>query len=64
MVQGTKVEGMPTITLPPQKLIYVQKVHRKAEQGCFELPRALAAELIKAHDANETVSLNELRARG
>jgi len=33
------------------------------QSSSFRVTSGIAAELIKAHDANQTVSLNELRAK-
>jgi hypothetical protein len=41
---------------------YICKGPSQAEQ-LLRVTSGIAAELIKAHDANETISLNELRAR-
>lgn len=62
MVQGTRVEGMASF------LIYDWIWHPRelgpsqAEQ-LLRVTSGIAAELIKAHDDNETVSLNEIRSR-
>lgn len=62
MVQRTKTEGT---SAEHTMLFHVCDKHlgpSQAEQ-LLRVTSGIAAELIKAHDANETVSLNELRAK-
>jgi hypothetical protein len=61
MVQGSKTEGKSINSL--------SSTNSQAQQGpsqaeiLLRVTSGIAAELIKAHDSNQTVSLNELRAK-
>ena len=62
MVQGTKIDGQFRHS---HSFIHLQPTNvgpSQAEQ-LLRVTSGIAAELIKAHDANESVSLNEIRAR-
>jgi len=63
MVHGTKTEGIHGCFDPLKILnLFTSKGPSQAEQ-LLRVTSGIAAELIKAHDAKETISLNELRAR-
>jgi hypothetical protein len=63
MVHGTKTEGIHSRFGPLKTLnLFTSKGPSQAEQ-LLRVTSGIAAELIKAHDAKETISLNELRAR-
>jgi hypothetical protein len=63
MVHGTKTEGMHDRFSALKILnLFTSKGPSQAEQ-LLRVTSGIAAELIKAHDAKETISLNELRAR-
>lgn len=62
MVQGTKVDGMCSF-LPPDTFLLIIDIGPSQAEQLLRVTSGIAAELIKAHDANQTVSLNEIRAR-
>lgn len=63
MVQRTRTGGAPGITISHR----IQKINTPIGPSQAELllrvTSGIAAELIKAYDANESVSLNEIRAK-
>lgn len=61
MVQRTRADGTYSYRVPDHIANFAQGPSQ-AEQ-LLRVTSGIAAELIKAHDANETVSLNELRAK-
>ena len=66
MVQGTRVDGMLFQRIAPDNTISNRSYSTKGPSQAELLLRVtagIAAELIKAHDANQTVSLNEIRAK-
>jgi hypothetical protein len=62
MVQGTKIEGQFRHSQSVNPSSTAIAGPSQAEQ-LLRVTSGIAAELIKAHDANESVSLNEIRAR-
>lgn len=62
MVQGTKTDGASGISNNLHKFFSPHPGPSQAEL-LLRVTSGIAAELIKSHDANETVSLNEIRAR-
>ena len=62
MVQGTKIDGQFRHS---HSFIHLQPTNAGPSQAeqLLRVTSGIAAELIKAHDANESVSLNEIRAR-
>lgn len=62
MVQGSKTEGEFIINSPSSFSSRSQQGPSQAEI-LLRVTSGIAAELIKAHDSNQTVSLNELRAK-
>ena len=61
MVQRTRADGACSYH-PFGRIANFAQGPSQAEQ-LLRVTSGIAAELIKAHDANETVSLNELRAK-
>ena len=67
MVQRSKVDGaslylLTSSTYPEQSYPILRKGPSQAET-LLRVTSAIAAELIKAHDAGQSVSLNEIRAK-
>jgi hypothetical protein len=62
MVQGSKTEGDSVINLVLLNAAHDQQGPSQAEI-LLRVTSGIATELIKAHDSNQTVSLNELRAK-
>ena len=63
MVQRTRTEGVKCGSLGLHgQYVYTWTGPSQAET-LLRVTSGIAAELIKAHDANQTVSLNELRAK-
>jgi hypothetical protein len=64
MVQRTKVDGTSPFIISIH-LIPIISTHTGPSQAeqLLRVTSGIAAELIKAHDANQSVSLNELRTR-
>lgn len=63
MVQRTRTDGMALVVLhtPPRRID--GDAGPSQAETLLRVTSGIAAELIKAHDANQTVSLNELRAK-
>ena len=61
MVQRTKTEG--TLTVITQRSLLNLAAGPSQAETLLRVTSGIAAELVKAHDANQTVSLNELRAK-
>jgi elongator complex protein 3 len=62
MVQKTKTEGTFSVF---HRDLFVDDILSGPSQAetLLRVTSGIAAELVKAHDANQTVSLNELRAK-
>lgn len=63
MVQRTKTEGTVAFARESDSYPCSAFVGPSQAETLLRVTSAIAAELIKAHDANQTVSLNELRAK-
>ena len=63
MVQRTRTEGAVLNLLHNRWWLVHRRKGPSQAETLLRVTSGIAAELIKAHDANQTVSLNELRAK-
>ena len=63
MVQRTRTEGIVLRSIQIDIVSIQRRVGPSQAETLLRVTSGIAAELIKAHDANQTVSLNELRAK-
>ena len=63
MVQRTRTEGIVLRSIQIDIVSIQRRVGPSQAETLLRVTSGIAAELIKAHNANQTVSLNELRAK-